>query len=84
MCAGYRAFLLTMEDRSVADAPGPLFPHAPRDPELHPCGRNILRGNVLGLAVAVVTAREFGTVVTAPVRDFGSALLAAQSWGACH
>ena len=28
-----------------------------------------LRGNVLDLAVAVVMARQFGTVVAAPVRD---------------
>ena len=46
--------------------------------------QNISRGNVLGLTVAVVTAQEFGTVVTAPVGDFGSALLAAQSRGAYH
>jgi hypothetical protein len=32
----------------------------------------MLSGNVLDLAVAVVTARQFGTVVTAPVRDLGS------------
>jgi hypothetical protein len=41
MCAGYRAFRSPWRAVHYGDAPGRPFPRGLRDPELHPCGRNL-------------------------------------------